>query len=252
MGVQVYINGTFLPGNSLVNPNATHVNGFVPFIVDISNYLNQPGVDNVLAVKVSRGDAFFNTPAFSGAYRFGQSDAGLFRPVTMYVTDKIHIPRNTYSVLNTWGTYVSTVDASSVSADVRIQTNVLNEYSDTRNVSLTTQIVDQSGQVVAQDIKAGALAPSPQPVVPAKTTPTNGAGGADVRPDADRQQPASVVSQQHHHRHALHVQRRADRGREWCRGRQHDDSARHPYHQLGPELSRLQRPADAVMGCRCA
>jgi beta-galactosidase len=56
-GVQVYINGQFIPGNSLINPNATHVIGFVPFIVDITNYVKFDGTDNVLAVKVARGDA---------------------------------------------------------------------------------------------------------------------------------------------------------------------------------------------------
>jgi len=32
----VYVNGTFIPGNSAVNPQATHVIGFLPFVVDIT------------------------------------------------------------------------------------------------------------------------------------------------------------------------------------------------------------------------
>ncbi len=32
-GVQVYINGTFLPGNSQLNPQATHVVGFLPVVL---------------------------------------------------------------------------------------------------------------------------------------------------------------------------------------------------------------------------
>src|SRR5579859_1008764 len=166
MGVRVYINGQFLPGNSLVavNQGATHVNGFVPFIVDVTNFVHFDGTDNVLSVNVARGDTFFQAPNFSGAYRFGQSDAGLFRPVTMYVTDKVHIPRNTFSVLNTWGTYVSTIDATSVSADIHVQTNVLNEYSDgtARDVVLNTQIVDASGNVVASQQAEQTIAANPQ------------------------------------------------------------------------------------------
>ncbi|MFT0174488.1 hypothetical protein ACLKMY_36930 [Paraburkholderia mimosarum] len=110
-GVQVYINGHFIPGNSAVQANAqaTHVIGFIPFIVDITPYVkfkdaNGQPVDNVLAVKVSRGDPFFESPSFSGAFRFGQDDTGLFRPVWMHITDRVHIPENIYAVLNTWGT----------------------------------------------------------------------------------------------------------------------------------------------------
>ena len=149
VGAQVYINGVFVPGNSTLNPQATHVVGFVPFLVDVTDQLKFDGSDNVLAVKVARGDKFFNDPGFSGAFRFGQSDAGLFRPVWMYITDPVHIPRNVYSVLNTWGTYVATESASDASASVRVQTNVLNEKSIGQVVTLTTQIVDAGGNVVA-------------------------------------------------------------------------------------------------------
>ncbi|KDR40934.1 beta-1,3-glucanase family protein [Caballeronia glathei] len=161
-GVQVYINGHFIPGNSQVQTNAqaTHVVGFIPFIVDITPYVqfkdaNGKPVDNVLAVKVSRGDRFFESPSFSGAFRFGQDDTGLFRPVWMHITDRVHIPENIYAVLNTWGTYVSTVSASDASATIRVQTNVLNEYSSSQQATLTTQIVDATGNIVAtaQDSK---------------------------------------------------------------------------------------------------
>ncbi|CAE6971249.1 Beta-galactosidase [Paraburkholderia nemoris] len=149
-GVQVYINGHFIPGNSQINPNATHVVGFIPFIVDITNYVTFDGAtDNVLAVKVSRGDAFFESPSFSGAFRFGQDDTGIFRPVWMHITDRVHIPENIYSVLNTWGTYVTTVAANTSAATIRVQTNVVNEYSGDQPVTLTTQIVDASGNFVA-------------------------------------------------------------------------------------------------------
>src|SRR5438105_2013586 len=154
-GAQVYINGTFIPGNSLVNPLATHVVGFLPFIVDISNYVKFDGSDNVLAVKVARQGNFFKPPNFSGAFRFGQADSGLFRPLLMYITDRVHIPRNTYAVSNTGGTYVSTLSSNDNAAIVRVQTNVRNEYAIDQPVTLTTQTVDAKNNVVAsaQDTK---------------------------------------------------------------------------------------------------
>ena len=142
VGAQAYINGTFIPGNSAVNPNATHVIGFVGFIVDVTGSVQFGGADNVFAVRVSKGGGFYTDPGFSLVFRFGQNDGGLFRPVWMHITDKVHIPQNVYSVVKQWGTYVATVSASDASATVRIQTNVLNESASDQSVALTTKVVD--------------------------------------------------------------------------------------------------------------
>ena len=157
--VQVFINGTLLPGISAVaaNAQATHVVGFIPVIVDLTPYLHTDGVtDNVIAVDVSRGDSWFEQPGFSGAFRFGQAMAGLFRNVYLYVSNPVHIPLNIYSNQKTWGTYVGTVSevpaaegtATAGSAVVEVQTNVLNETASAQQVTLTIQIVDARGNVV--------------------------------------------------------------------------------------------------------
>ena len=162
-GVQIYINGHFLPGNSQLNPQATHVVGFLPVIVDLTPYVTFDGKDNVLAIRVAKNADWFESPGFSQAFRFGQSDAGLFRPVKMYITDKVHIPQNVYAGLGTWGTYVATRTADTHSAQIEVQTNVLNEGTTAQNVTLTTQIVDANGNVVAtaQDNKSVAANATP-------------------------------------------------------------------------------------------
>ncbi len=158
-GVRVYVNGTLLPGISAVaaDANATHVVGFIPVVVDLTPYLHADGgTDNVIAVDVSRGSTWFEQPNFSGAFRFGQAMAGLFRNVKLFVTNPVHIPINVYSNQKTWGTYVGTVSitpaeegtATAASAVVEVQTNVLNESATTQQVTLTTQIVDANGNVV--------------------------------------------------------------------------------------------------------
>ncbi|MBB5059284.1 hypothetical protein HDF16_004007 [Granulicella aggregans] len=158
-GVQIYVNGTLLQGISAVavNAKATHVIGFVPVAVDLTPYLHADGTtDNVIAIDVSRGSTWFEQPNFSGAFRFGQAMAGLFRDVKMFVTNQVHIPINVYSNQKTWGTYVGTVSivpaadatATAASAIVEVQTNVLNESATTQQVTLTTQIVDAKGDVV--------------------------------------------------------------------------------------------------------
>ena len=159
LGAQVYINGTFLPGNSSVaaNAKATHVVGFVPFVVDITSQVKFGGTDNVLAVKVGKSGGFYEDPGFATVFRFGQNDGGLFRPVHMHIADNVHIPLNVYSTLNTWGTYVATVKASPESADIKIQTNIQNQGTADQTVSLTVEIVDATGTVVAHADTTGVV-----------------------------------------------------------------------------------------------
>ncbi|HET9620596.1 MAG TPA: discoidin domain-containing protein [Kofleriaceae bacterium] len=174
-GVQVYINGSLLPGISAVpgDAQASHVVGFLPFVVDLTPFIKADGASqNVLAVRVARSGAWFTSPGFSGAFRFGQAEAGLFRPARMILANKVHIPLNIYSNQRTWGTHVATVSivpsansAQASSAVIAVQTNVLNETAATQQVTLTTQIVDASGAVVA-------AAPPVTQAVPAMTAST--------------------------------------------------------------------------------
>jgi beta-galactosidase len=157
VGAQVYINGSFIPSNSKENPKATHVIGFVPFIVDITSKVNF-GADNVLAVKVSNNDAFYTYPHYCVDFKYGMGAGGLFRPVYMHITDKVYVPANVYSVVNNWGTYVSTISANTTAASVKILTHVKNEGGDVANVTLTTKVVDATKNVVWTEDKTQSIA----------------------------------------------------------------------------------------------
>ncbi len=154
VGVQAYINDTLLKGNSAINPKMTHVIGFIGFVVDITPYVRFGGADNVFALRLIKGDGnYFTDPGFSLVFRFGQGDGGLFRPVWMHITDKVHVPLNVYSVVNNWGTYVATVSATTASATINIQTNVQNESATAQNVTLTSKIVDvRNGNTVVSSV----------------------------------------------------------------------------------------------------
>ena len=163
VGCQVYVNGTFMPGNSVENPQATHVIGFIGFVLDITNRVQFGGADNVISVRVSKSQGFYADPGFSLVFRFGQGDAGIFRPVWLHITDKVHVPLNVYSCVNQWGTLVgaTTVANDGSSATLDIKTNVQNESAAAANVALTTKVVDATGTVVwtgdaTQSIGAGA------------------------------------------------------------------------------------------------
>src|SRR5271157_2646827 len=165
VGCQVYINGTFLPGNSAVtaDANATHVIGFMGFVVDVTPYVTFGGADNVLAVRVGKYGGFYEDPGFSEVFRFGSEDGGIFRPVYMHITDNVHVPQNLYSTLNQWGTYVATtvIAADGSQATLRMLTNVRNDGAAAQSVTVTTKVVDATNTVVltltsaAQSVAAG-------------------------------------------------------------------------------------------------
>lgn len=150
MAAAVYLNGKFMPGNSLVqSPEATHAGGFIGFVVDISDSVNFGTTENILAVRVSNGDdAWYVSPGFGNASQFGMGYGGIYRPVYLHVTDRAYVPLNLYSVVEKWGTYVATVSANSGAATIRVETNVENEYATTQTITLTTTITDADNNVV--------------------------------------------------------------------------------------------------------
>ena len=82
-GVQVYFNGTLIPGISEVaaDSQATHVNGFIPVIVELP-VVADGATDNVIAIYVTRNNSkFFESIGWCEVFRFGQAMAGLFRNV---------------------------------------------------------------------------------------------------------------------------------------------------------------------------
>jgi hypothetical protein len=196
VGTQVYVNGTFMPGSSAVaaDARATHVVGFIPFVVDVTKLVQLGGADNVLAVRVGmngggveadgktlQNGAFFENPNFSEVFRFGQGDGGIFRPVWMHITDPVHVPQNVYSTLGTWGTYVATLTASDTSATVKIQTNVQNEGPSAQDVTVTTEVVDATGAVVSSNARTA-------------TVPAGGGGDAGAAAPVMFQQTATIAN----------------------------------------------------------
>lgn len=103
-------------------------------MVNISKYIKW-GEENQIAIKVSNAkNTFFAWPGFGENEGFGQAMGGIVSPVYMHKKDKVHIPFNSYSPLNKWGTYFGTVSATPQEAVVRFQTNVENSSEHTQAV----------------------------------------------------------------------------------------------------------------------
>jgi hypothetical protein len=128
----VYLNGKFV-GN--------HPSGYTSFYYDLAPYLNYGGM-NVLAIEVdARSD--------EGWWYEG---GGIYRHVWLTVADNLYIPP--------WGVYIQSVVTGTItphtnyieatSADVTIETQVVNAYTSDKTFSITSVIYDAQNQKVGE------------------------------------------------------------------------------------------------------
>ena len=109
-----------------------HPYGYSPFYFDITPHLQAKGQNNVLAVKVDR-TRYADSRWYTGS--------GIYRPVKLITTDKLHIP--------IWGTFVTTPEVSADKALIDIEVKVKNAYLRECRSMLTTEIVSPAGKKVA-------------------------------------------------------------------------------------------------------
>lgn len=130
MDSYVYVNGKQI-GN---NPS-----GYTPFSFDITDDVVCDGVTkNVIAVKAT------NQQPSNRWY----SGSGIYRDVNLTVTENVHVAE--------YGTYVTTPDLANEykqdRAKVNIKTDIMNEESTDKEVSVKSVILDAKGNSVAENI----------------------------------------------------------------------------------------------------
>ena len=135
----VWINGTHL---------TTHYGGYLPFSVDITDYVNFGGSENVISVKADNTDDPDTPIGNSGWFNWG----GIYRDVWMHVTDKLHITDAIYAdKVGGGGVFVTYPFVSSTEAQVRVRADVYNEYgTSSKGCTVKTYVVDDEGLVVGE------------------------------------------------------------------------------------------------------
>lgn len=121
----VYVNGTQV-GN--------HVYGYTPFGLDITDYLNDNGAENVIAVK-----AIHQYPS-SRWY----SGSGMYRNVYLTITDAVHVDYN--------GTTVTTPDLESQKngdVTVNIEADIVNDSDENASVVIKNTVFNEDGVQVS-------------------------------------------------------------------------------------------------------
>ena len=130
----VYMNSeAWLNGQSL----GRRPYGYSTFQYELTPLVKFGGETNVLAVRV-----FVQQPSTRW-----YSGAGIYRHVWLTLTDPVHVTH--------WGTTVTTPAASDGQAEVRVQTEVLNQRAADAPFEVETLIRDRAGRTVARQSKAG-------------------------------------------------------------------------------------------------
>ncbi len=131
--VSVIFDGVYMNSEIWLNDHrlGEHPHGYTGFIFDLTPYLNKPGQENILAVKVRNEGR--NSRWYSGS--------GIYRHVWLSVNEPVHIPD--------WGVFITTPKVSKQNAQVNISTEIKNNTQSTVNASVKTKILNHSGQTIA-------------------------------------------------------------------------------------------------------
>ncbi|ANW95844.1 hypothetical protein AXE80_05910 [Wenyingzhuangia fucanilytica] len=165
----VYINGHYLGQNQT---------GFIPFGYDLTPYLKfGENQENIIAVKVNndrKSDNFRdNDPLVWNHEHWHPTHGGIYRNVFLHTMDQLHITLPLYDNLKTVGTYVYAENISHKNADVTIKTEIQNEYSKAKKVTLVSSIIDANGKIVQTMNTEKTVAAGEKSIVTATASITN-------------------------------------------------------------------------------
>ncbi|MBD3948334.1 Ig-like domain-containing protein [Tuanshanicoccus lijuaniae] len=127
MTTEVYVNGKKV---------GEHKNGYSPFNMNLTEYLHRDGkTENQIALKVTN-----ETPS-SRWY----SGSGIYRDVSLVVTDKVHVSHNGVTV-----TAPQLKEQANADVDVNVKANVTNNTDSEQVLSVVNQLINDKGEKVAE------------------------------------------------------------------------------------------------------
>ncbi len=135
--VKILFDGIYCNSDVWINAHhlGWHPNGYIGFEFDLTDHL-QEGV-NVIAVRVD------HSKPLSARWYTG---SGIYRHAWVIVTDPVHS--------ETWGTYFTTPEVQPGHARFRVVTEVVNQGSGDRRVTLSMALLDRERHAVAKQSSA--------------------------------------------------------------------------------------------------
>ena len=123
---EVWINGHYLGFRPY---------GYTSFYYNLTPYLNKPGTDNILAVKVNTSEQP-NSRWYTGA--------GIYRHVWLYTTEKIHFKH--------WGVYAQTAYSNSTEAKIIISSDIVNGLTKPVKVRVHCKLLNKEDAIAGECI----------------------------------------------------------------------------------------------------
>jgi len=125
----VWINGIHL---------VTNKGAYLPFTVDITDYVKSGSKNNVLVVKVSNLNDK-DIPVYASWISFG----GLYRDVWLHITDRLHVTDAIYAnKVAGGGIFVTYPKVTPSLTQIRVKTNIQNEYKQKKDCTIQTHLMD--------------------------------------------------------------------------------------------------------------
>jgi beta-galactosidase len=131
-------------------------NGVTACGLDLTDFVNADGKDNVIAVKVDNSNDYKEEAAgteFEWMGRaFNPNYGGLNHDICLHLTGKVYQTFPLFENLKTTGIYIypSNFSIQDKTCDVNIESQVRNESGDPQSISLSAVVVDTEGNVRAQ------------------------------------------------------------------------------------------------------
>ena len=138
----IYLNGVKL---------FTRNGGYIGFSIDITDKVKF-GEENVLAVRVSSYDSP-DTPPGKPLDRLDfHYYGGIYRDVTMRITDKLYISDALQAnKTESGGVFVRFEDVSKAEATIQVKTHVVNDGAALSNVTVVSRLVDAGGAAISEE-----------------------------------------------------------------------------------------------------
>ncbi len=142
---EFYLNGKFI---------GRHENGVMAFGFDITDQVKIGSVENVLAVRIDNAWNYKEKATNSGFQwndkNFNANYGGIHKNVWLHVTNKLYQTLPLYTPLQTTGVYVYAKDFNikGKSATITTESQVKNNYTETKTFSYEVEIKDLEGKIV--------------------------------------------------------------------------------------------------------
>ena len=153
-GQKVFLHFEAMMGKSKIWVNGKlmkeHFGGYLPVIIDITGEAKYNGEENIVAVWVDNS----NDPTYPPGKPQTELDfnyfGGIYRDVWLYSTNPVHITDPNYSnIVAGGGIFVHYENLSEELVDIVVSTNVINETSKSKKITIATSILDADGKKVA-------------------------------------------------------------------------------------------------------